>query len=119
MALADQLTRALVRAGIPVWGVSIGVDGDRATWLIHYREEATAQQRADGDAMRLTFNPANDPAHLTERAEAQAVEAVKATCALALEVKLGRTLTTGDIPQVLAMFERWKTYFKFIVNNNL
>ncbi len=81
MAIADQLTRGLERAGIPVFGVSIGTDADRATWRVQYRPEATAQQRVDGDALVLAFDLVNDVAWTDEQADV-AVQAAKVAFAL-------------------------------------
>jgi hypothetical protein len=82
MGLADQLTRALERQGIPITGVSIGREGDRATWRIDYTPAATAQHRTDGDALRLTFDPLTDAAWVDEQAD-RAVNESKAFRALA------------------------------------
>lgn len=59
--LAEQLTRALERASIPVIGVVIGKEADRSTWVVQYKPAASAQQRIDGEALRLSYDPANDP----------------------------------------------------------
>jgi len=66
--IAGRLFRALVAAGIPVISVSIGVDADRATWRIDYAAGATAQQRADGEALRLSFDPLSQVAIDAEKA---------------------------------------------------
>jgi hypothetical protein len=60
MTLAAGLTRALTRAGIPVTGVSIVSDADRATWRVVYAPEATAQQRTAGEALKLSYDFAAD-----------------------------------------------------------
>lgn len=58
--LAELLTRALGRAGIPITGVSIGHPTDRTTWLIHYRPIATAPQRTQGEAIKASFDEATE-----------------------------------------------------------
>lgn len=67
--LAAMFARALTRAGIPIVGISIGTETDRSTWRIDYRPEATAQQRIDGDALRLSYDPLTDPAWDTEQVD--------------------------------------------------
>lgn len=69
MALADQFTRALERANLPIHGVSIGRVDDRTSWVIHYRDEATAAHRTAGDSLRGTFDPANDTDGASEAAD--------------------------------------------------
>lgn len=69
MDLAAKLTRALERLGIPIWGVSIGVAADRSTWVIQYKVGATAQQRTDGEALRLSYDPASDPLWVDEQVD--------------------------------------------------
>jgi hypothetical protein len=81
MALTDQFTRALTRLGIPVVSVSFVTETDRASWRIQYQPHATAQHRIDGDALRFTFDTANDTAGSDEDAET-AVEGNKALRAL-------------------------------------
>ena len=62
MTIAEGLTRALVRAGIPVVGVSIGDPSDRTTWLIGYAPEATDPQQEAGEALKLTYSVEADTA---------------------------------------------------------
>lgn len=57
--------RALRDAAIPIDGVSVGDPTDRSTWKAFYQASATAQQRAQGDALLLTIDP-QDPAILAE-----------------------------------------------------
>jgi hypothetical protein len=64
------LTRALVRAGIPVFGVSIGDPSDRATWHIDYDYQATPEQRTAGDALMATYDLEADTVVLDEIAVA-------------------------------------------------
>lgn len=74
--VAASLTRALTRLGIPVYGVSIGDLGDRATWRVQYRPAATAQQRIDGDALALTYDPLTDTVYRDEVLDAEVKRAV-------------------------------------------
>src|SRR5258706_13639297 len=67
--LAAQLTRALERAGIPVYGVRIVVTNDRATWQVDYKPAATPAQIVTAESLKATFDPANDPAFLDEQAD--------------------------------------------------
>jgi hypothetical protein len=119
-ALLDQTLRA---AGIPIVGVSIGVVNDRATWQVQYDAAATDAQKTQGESIRATFDataPAVTSAQLDRDATNAAAETkIKADCALMLDVKLNRRLTAADAPTVQAMFDQWKTYYKFIVNNGL
>lgn len=59
--IASRLTRALLRAGIPVYGVSIPDDVNRSTWVIQYKPEATSEHHDAGEALKLTYDSANDP----------------------------------------------------------
>jgi len=43
--LAELVDGALRAAGIPIVGVSIGTDGDRATWSVQFDPAATGPQR--------------------------------------------------------------------------
>jgi hypothetical protein len=106
--LAAQLTRALERAGIPVLGVSIGRAIDRATWRVDYTAAATAQQRTDGEAIRLTFDPANDPTYADEVATAECDAKVLKALALGLwEAIPGPLLTKVQLrARIIAI---WKT----------
>lgn len=53
---AGRLYRALTATGLPVVSVSIGTVADRATWRVDYAAAATAQQRADGEALKASFD---------------------------------------------------------------
>lgn len=44
--LAEKL-HAAVAAKAPIYGVSIGKRDDKSTWVIHFKPEATEQQRTD------------------------------------------------------------------------
>lgn len=67
--LAAGLTLALVRAGIPVVGVSIGRETDRATWIVFYAVTATDAQRTAGAALVATYDVAADAALQSELAD--------------------------------------------------
>lgn len=117
-ALLDLTLRA---AGIPIIGVSIGIVNDRATWLVQYADTATDPQKAQGESIRATFDvnaPAVTAAQLDRDADT-ALASAKATCALMVDSELGRALTAADGPAVRAKFTKYRTYFKFIVNNGL
>src|SRR4051794_39433706 len=58
------LDRALRDAGIPIDGVGGDVT-DRSTWRAAYQPQATPAQRAQGDALLLTFD-AQDPTTVAE-----------------------------------------------------
>lgn len=49
--LATLLDQALRTAGIPIVGVSIGQNSDRATWVVQFAPEATAAHRTDAAAL--------------------------------------------------------------------
>lgn len=57
MAVAERLDRALRAAAIPIVGVSVGREDDRATWAVQYDDTATDQERTDGDALVQAFDP--------------------------------------------------------------
>src|ERR1051326_6893955 len=115
MATTAALLDATLKAqGIPILGVSIGTDSDRNTWVVQYDPSATPQQQQTGESIRSTFSP-TDPsvvaADLDRQANAAAVTMVKALCALVLDQKLGRSLTTADIPAVQALFSKAIGYY--------
>lgn len=68
MTVAEMFDAALRRAGIPIHGVSIGRPDDRQTWRINYTEAATPAQRADGEALRATYDPLADTTYQDEEA---------------------------------------------------
>jgi hypothetical protein len=53
--LARFLDGALRAAGVPIIGVAIGVETDRATWRIEFDPAATPGQRADGATLLQTI----------------------------------------------------------------
>lgn len=71
MTVAEGLTRALLRAGIPVVSVSVKSDDDRTTWAIQYADAATDQQQASGEALRLSYSLAADTSAADEDAAAR------------------------------------------------
>lgn len=83
--VAEQLTRALERLAIPIYGVRIVMTADRATWQIDYKPAATVQQRLDGEALKATFDLATDPVFQDEQADAT-VEGAKAAIAVGAAV---------------------------------
>jgi hypothetical protein len=119
--IASLLDATLRAAGIPIIGVSIGVVADRTTWQVQYADTATDPQKAQGESIRATFDvnaPAVTSAQLDRDADT-ALASAKATCALVLDSELGRALTAADGPAVRAKFAKYRTYYKFIVNNGL
>ena len=83
MDVASGLTRALIRAGIPVVGVSIGSIDDRATWRVTYGDGVTGEQMAIGDELIHTYDPSADTAGRDE--------------------ELGALLNRGDIRVLLLL----------------
>lgn len=84
--LAAGLTRALVRAGIPMVGVSIGRDADRETWRCHFADGATAKHHADAAAILAGYELATDTTLKDEQAADQIdnLKAIKAAVVCAL-----------------------------------
>jgi hypothetical protein len=72
--VAERLDRALRGAGIPIDGVIVGDEGNRATWFVRYQISATVQHRASGDALVAAFDP-------TAQAAVDAETAARATAA--------------------------------------
>ena len=97
-ALAFQ--RALEAANVPVVGVSIGDPDDRDTWRINYAKQVTDQQRADGEAVRKSFDPSSKDAKDAERAAMAArIDDNLATQAmLALGAEERQKLQAGEKP---------------------
>jgi hypothetical protein len=120
--LAAYLDQQLRAQGIPIVGVSVVVTSDRASWVVAFDPAATDAQKAQAQTVLNTI--ATDPPSITAATvDGDALAAMstvaKALCALMLQVKLNRPLTTADIPQVQAMFADARKYYKFIVNNGL
>jgi hypothetical protein len=64
MTLETQFDQA-VKAVCPISGVSFGNLADKATWVIQFKPEATAQQIADAEAVKDAFiYTPDDPANL-------------------------------------------------------
>jgi hypothetical protein len=55
---------AAVKAVCPIYGVSVGIVSDKATWRIDFRPEATTQQRAAAQAVVTSFDPVSADAPL-------------------------------------------------------
>lgn len=104
--VVERLDRALRLAGIPIGGVSVGTETDRATWRIDYAPSATAQHRVDGDALRLTFDPLSQAAIDAEKAEfAAALDSnplVQAIALLDFEERQKFTVQAGQTLRTLA-----------------
>lgn len=67
--LAAGLTRACERVGIPILGVSIGRESDRVTWRVHFKPDATAQQKAQAAAIVEGYDVAADTTLRAELAD--------------------------------------------------
>jgi hypothetical protein len=66
-----------VKAVCPIHGVSFGRVGDKATWRIDFKDEATAEQRAAAQDVLASFDPAaKTPEDL--RLEADSAERLQA-----------------------------------------
>lgn len=66
------LLEALVDAGIPVEGVSVGRAEDRTTWHVVYAASATSTQHTQGDQLLATLDTA-DAGRITTLLDRQAV----------------------------------------------
>lgn len=105
--VAMGLTRALERAGIPIYGVSIGRASDRATWLVNFKAEATSGQRADAAALLETYQLDTDA-----QFEAERVERTLAAKALGSLARVTwENLPTGK-PTWLVFLDRWKAIYR-------
>jgi hypothetical protein len=104
MNIAAMLTRALERLGIPIFGVSIGNPLDRATWRIDYKPEATAQQIASGDALKLSYDPQADATYASEQEQVRfdGEKLVKAVAVWTAQ-RLGVPLATAR-SEILAIY---------------
>lgn len=122
MNLAAYLDMQLRAQGIPIVGVSVGSPADRSTWAVLFDPSATEAQKLAAQTLLQTV--AVDAASITaatidQTALAAMTTQAKALCALMLQVKLNRSLTTADIPAVQQMFSDAQKYYKFTVNNGL
>jgi hypothetical protein len=97
--LAAGLTRALERAGVPIFGVSIGQVMDRSTWRIDFQPSATSAQRADAALILSTYDLALDAVLATEDSERSfdGMKLLKAVAISALWGRLGRQPTPAEI----------------------
>ena len=67
VVLLDQRLKAVA----PVGGISIGDSRDKSTWRIDFKPEATAQQRADAQAVVAAFDVAVEEKKLTDAYKAK------------------------------------------------
>lgn len=58
MTLAAKLDQALRAAGLPIVGVSLGREEDRATWTVQFTEDADATQQKAAAQLVTDFDPA-------------------------------------------------------------
>lgn len=106
MTLAAGLTRALERSGIPITGVSIGRESDRASWRVDFTGAATAKHKTDAGALCECYELATDTALAAEQAER--VLAQKALVSLARVTWEHLPLTKPTWADFLA---RWKALY--------
>jgi hypothetical protein len=87
--IAGSLHEKIEAAGIPINGVSVGKSGDKSTWKIDFKAEATAQQKTQTAQIVAAFDPAVDAvASKTELQQAREdIEALKARLS-AVEAKV-------------------------------
>lgn len=99
--LACRLTNALVSAGVPITGVSIGDDTNPKTWLVHpHALQATAQPIID------SFNP-NDPVIETQELDV-AVKAALDTERL-ISAVVWTVIDTYSAPATVAKYQAART----------
>lgn len=122
--VAERLDRALRAAAIPIIGVSVGNEADRATWAIQYAPTATAQHRTDGEALRVSFDPlapAVIDAETADRAAAAAAQKdLLATIALVTsltDVNWGTKTLAQKVAAVRANATSWQTLRAFVEKN--
>lgn len=123
--VAERFDRALRVAGIPIVGVSIGVDADRSTWRIQYDASATAQHRVDGEALRVTFDPFAQSvldAEVTDRAAVASVDkdrlASYALIAKTVDPAGWAALTVaGKVAKVQGLAADWRGFRAFVEKN--
>lgn len=90
-SLAGQLDQQLRLAGLPVIGVSLGSDGDKATWRVDLEKGATAAHKTQAQQIVTAFVPSAVVDHPPLDAEA-----VLAWCA----TKLGVDVVTATLEVV-------------------
>ena len=103
--MVAQFTRAVERAGIPIYGVSMPDPSTRATWRIDYKPEATAPQRAAGEALKLSYDQAADNAAFQAEQEQARFDGEKLVKAVAIWTaqRLGVPLATARA-EILAIY---------------
>jgi hypothetical protein len=122
--VAERLDRALRSAAIPILGVSVGSEADRATWVIQFAPAATAQQRTDGETLRLSFDPLAQAAVDAETADRAATVAAQkdllATIALMTsltDANWGTKTLAQKVAAVRANATSWQTLRAFVEKN--
>jgi hypothetical protein len=105
--VAARLTRALQQAGIPILGVSIGQETDRATWRIDYAPAATAQHRTDGETLRQTFDPLAATEDQKDRQEERDQDVAKKIIR-ALAVAIHKRFKTGGVTGDTVTVAQWE-----------
>lgn len=121
---AARLDRALRAVPVPILGVTIGVEADRATWVIHYAPEATLADRTTGDALRLAFDPTSAAASDAETASlSQTQAALKerladlALLASVTDATWAASTLAQKIAKVRALANTWQTLRAFVEKN--
>ena len=104
--LARDLLAAANRLGIPVIGVDIRDEADRATWHLQYLASATEEQRQQGEALKQSYDPEAERDRQRD-AEAQGVMDARPMRALIqwLSPKMGRTPMQARA-ELVAMYKR-------------
>ncbi len=54
MALQDYLDQAIKKV-CPIHGISFGILTDKSTWIVHYEEQATSEQKAKAEEVLKNF----------------------------------------------------------------
>ena len=77
MSIAEKLDAA-IKAVCPIHGVSIGRKDDKQTWRVDFKDEATAQQRAQASNVVINFDAVAaeqpDPRRVLDDAECEAAK---------------------------------------------
>lgn len=125
MDLGEQVQRAILRAGVTVIGVSIGVRASKATWRVDHLATATQAHRDTATATIAAFDPA-DPVVTTDAQTAPFIATsrqkdVLATCALIVRARGIPAWNALTLPQkiaaTIAEADVWETIREFAEAN--
>lgn len=114
MAIAAALDRALRAAGIPIDGVTVGSDLDRATWHAIYQAIATTEQRALGDTLIATFDP-TAPAVVATEQDMSAQRDVEMNVALQAVMRVTWKYLPAGKPTLTAFAQEIKAAYKALL----